>query len=462
MKCYLVCEQEKLYNDLMDLLRAYHPYVELTEDGAPLVVDASMTPDFVVCVRYEGREWRDGEPNEEDNALLRLRHYKWFVKKTVYRVLSILTEVTLPYGSLTGIRPTKLYYEMAAEGLDPEDMLRHYFGVSEGKISLIKDIIAEQSGIYGVDTEAYDHFANIPVCPTRCAYCSFIAETYAKVKRQMDDYARNLSRDIRTFFDLGKRRRAIYVGGGTPTAIPLAQLGEILVAFDAHGEEFTVEAGRPETVTPAVADALRTFGVTRVSVNPQTFKEQTLAKIGRAHTVADVMRAYDLVAGKYDVNMDLIAMLPDESIDDFASSLEKAISMAPQNITVHSLSVKRGSTLMLAGYDSAANNTLANEMSDYAYRRLKEAGYMPYYMYRQKNTEGRLENVGYTREGKACVYNVDIMEETHSVHASGAGAISKRIYPEMGRIERLSEMKEIKGFNERIEEIIAKKYGFFA
>ena len=463
MKCRLVCTQEKLYNDLMDLVRAYHPYVEDAEDGEPITVEADCTDGYTVRVRYAEREWRDSQPFWEDgDPLLRLRHYKWFVKKTVYRALCELTEVALPYGSLTGIRPTKLYYEMKDEGLDPVGMLRDYFGVSQAKVALIEDIVAAQEGIYNVDTEAYDHFANIPVCPTRCAYCSFIAETYQKVKKQMDAYATNVARGVADFFDLGVKRRAIYVGGGTPTAIPLRQLREILAAFRAHGEEFTVEAGRPETVTADAVALLREMGVTRVSVNPQTFNEDTLRKIGRAHTVDDVLRAYDLVRDAFDVNMDLIAMLPDETLDDFASSLERTIELAPANITVHSLSVKRGSTLMLAGYDSAQNNALALEMSDYAYRRLKNAGYVPYYMYRQKNTQGRLENVGYTKMGKACVYNVDIMEETHSVHASGAGAISKRVFPEAGRIERCAEIKEIKGFNERIEETLTKKREFFA
>lgn len=463
MKCLLVCEQEKLHNDLMDLVRAYYPYVEVDPEGEPLVVEADCDAAYHVCVRFVGRQWRDEQPFWEDgNPLLRLRHYKWFVKKTVYCALCEVTGVALPYGSLTGIRPTKLYYEMVEEGLPAVDMLRNYFGVSDEKVGLITDIIHAQQGIYNVDTQSYDHFANIPVCPTRCAYCSFIAETYQKVKKQMDDYTRNLVRGIESFFELGRRRRAIYVGGGTPTCIPTHQLDAILHAFRAAGEEFTVEAGRPETITPEVVRTLLGAGVTRVSVNPQTFKPATLAKIGRAHTVEDIMRAYDLVEGKFDVNMDLIAMLPDEDMADFAASVQRAISMRPQNVTVHSLSVKRGSALAGVGYDSAQDNGLALEMSAYAYHALKEAGYRPYYMYRQKNTQGRLENVGYALPGKECLYNVDIMEETHSVHASGAGAISKRVFPDMGRIERLSEIKEVKGFNERIEEVLAKKKSFFA
>lgn len=464
MKCRLVCQQEKLHQDLMDLMRAYYPYIELDErDGAPIIVEAACTEAYHVVVQFDTKRVEDKQQFADNgNQLLRLRHYKWFVKRTLYRVLCSLTGVALPYGSLTGIRPTKLYYEMVEEGLPAEQMLGDYFCVSPAKVQLIMRIVRAQEGIYNTQLEAYDHFANIPVCPTRCAYCSFIAETYGKVKKEMDAYTANLVRGIEGFFDLGVARRAIYVGGGTPTCIPTEQLRTILRAFRAAGEEFTVEAGRPETITPEVVSVLRESGVTRVSVNPQTFKQDTLRLIGRAHTVDDVMRAYDLVQADFDVNMDLITMLPGESMDDLAASLEAAIAMRPANITVHSLSIKRGSVLALAGYSSAQDNTLAERMSAYAYEALTRAGYEPYYMYRQKNTQGRLENVGYTLPGKACRYNVDIMEETHSVHASGAGAISKRVFHDMGRIERLSEIKEVKGFNQRIEEVLAKKKEFFA
>ena len=461
MNLNFVCDDDKLYPELMDLVRAYYPHIQATPDGAAMRLEATCTPDFHVHVSFEGRVWQDDQAATDQSPLLVYRHFKWFVKRTLYRVLFDLTGVPLPYGSLTGIRPTKLYYELAAEGFDAPAMLVDYFFVSPAKVQLIGDIVRAQAGVYNVDTHAYDHFANIPVCATRCAYCSFIAEVYAKVQREIPTYCTNLARGVASFFDLGVPRHAIYVGGGTPTSIPPAMLDEVLAAFRADGAEFTVEAGRPETIDAAKVAVLRRNRVTRVSVNPQTFKAATLGLIGRAHTVEDIYRAYDLVSD-FDVNMDLIAMLPQESMEDFAHSLDRTIVLHPANITVHSLSVKRGSTLMLGGYDSAQNNELAARMSAYAYTTLTAAGYVPYYMYRQKNTQGRLENVGYTLPGKACVYNVDIMEETHSIHASGAGAISKRVFPTEGRIERLSEMKEIKGFNQRIDEILEKKRRFFA
>ena len=222
-----------------------------------------------------------------------------------------------------------------------------------------------------------------------------------------------------------------------------------------------MEAGRPETLTEEKVAVLKSRGVTRVSVNPQTFKQQTLDLIGRRHSVEDIFRAYELVrqGGDFVVNMDFITMLPGESFEDFKHSIDTAISLAPENITVHSLSIKRGSIFAESNYDNFSDG-LAARMSDYARDALQNAGYSPYYMYRQKNTTGRLENIGYAKPGKVCKYNVDIMEETHDIYASGAGAISKRIFPK-GLITRLAEVKEIKGYLEREEEMISKKIDFF-
>ncbi len=458
----LQCADAKMATELMDLIRAFSPYVCEDAQAPALTVEYAATGDCVQCaIGWQDRVWQDSQTALPSEDLLRTRYVKRFVKRQLYRVLHELTGQSLPYGSLTGIRPTKLYYDLVAEGKDPEDTLLHYFDVSAGKIGLIKSIVQAQQGIYRTQTDHYDHFANIPVCPTRCAYCSFIAEVYSRVRKQTDEYSRCLARDIQGFFRLNVPRRAIYVGGGTPTCIPPEQLRTILQAFRAQGEEFTVEAGRPETITPEIIGVLQDAGVNRVSVNPQTFRQETLQRIGRAHTVQDIYRAYDLVRDRFDVNMDLIAMLPGETMDDFAHSIQCALELRPANITVHSLSIKRGSVLMLDGYDNAQNNQLANQMSDYAFATLTAAGYVPYYMYRQKNTQGRLENVGYTLPGHACVYNVDIMEETHSIHASGAGAISKKVIADQNRIERLAQIKEVKGYIERIDELIDKKQAFF-
>lgn len=469
MRINIKTNVDKFLNDFQETVRAFEPEFEVDNDSNNLLY---------ICCKNEGTHYsvevylngllqtaETKDSVQSTSEIIELRHYKRFAKKTLYKVLSRISGIELPYGSLTGIRPTKLYYDLENEGFNPVEELSDYYMVSSKKLELITGIIDTQKGIYGYGT-GYDAFANIPVCPTRCAYCSFLADTVSHSKKYLPEYADNLARDIATQFDmnLGKRR-SIYVGGGTPTSIPDNLLAKILSSFKANGEEFTVEAGRPETLTENNVKILKDMGVTRISVNPQTFKEETLRKIGRAHTLADIYRAYEL-ADKYgfDINMDLIAMLPDESVSDFANSVDKAIALNPANITVHTLSIKRGSKLNEEGVKSATGGFVA-EMVDYAYNALTNAGYNPYYMYRQKHTCGRLENVGYAKKGKACIYNIDMMEETHTIHASGAGAISKKVYPPSDcgevRIERLSEYKEIKGFNERIEEIIDKKYKFF-
>lgn len=459
---------DNFLNDFNETVRAFSPTLTVEENGENLEILCYEEENlYLVNIHFRNEVFNDKrERVNVTSKILQLRYFKRFAKRTLYIFLSKLTNINLPYGSLTGIRPTKLYYDILLEGQNPIKELKDYYLVSDKKVELIDRIIKAQEGIYGYDGGVYNAFANIPVCPTRCAYCSFISETVTHAKKFLADYSKNLARDIQTQFTLPLgERRAIYVGGGTPTSIDDDQLDLILSAFNAKGEEFTVEAGRPETFTRSKAEILKRNGVTRISINPQTFKQETLERIGRKHSVQDIYTAYELAKEYgFDVNMDFIASLPMESFEDFKHSIDEAIRLDPENITVHTLSIKRGSVLNMQG-ERASIGGICGEMVSYAYDRLIENGYEPYYMYRQKNTEGRLENVGYAKKGKECIYNVDIMEETRTIHASGAGAISKRVEMPKGiaeaRIERLSEIKEIKGYNERIEELLVKKAEFF-
>ena len=463
MKVTVKTNCESFKNELEEAVRAFAPYLLLSEDGvlvtADLIVDGGMAK---TAVSAEGMPSVSGEYVLDSawSELYRKRNLKRFLKRDLYDFLSAMAGVKLSYGSLTGIRPTKLFYELADEGKDPEKELVDYFRVSPSKTALLSEIVASQKGIIGAETEKADWFVNIPFCPSRCHYCSFLSEVIRPKKSNLPAYVEALVRDIKCV-PARKERRAIYVGGGTPTSLSAEQLDVVLAAIGAQGEEFTVEAGRPETLTEEKAAVLKARGVTRVSVNPQTFKQETLDIIGRRHTVEDIFNAYRLVrsAGDFDVNMDFITMLPGESFDDFKHSMDIAVDLSPENITIHSLSIKRGSIFAETKYDNFSDG-LAERMSDYARNALEKAGYRPYYIYRQKNTSGRLENVGYAKPGKVCKYNVDIMEETHDIYASGAGAISKRIFGN-GRIERLAEVKEIKGYLERIDEMIEKKIEFF-
>ena len=463
MKISIETSGETYAHELEDVVRAFEPFTALAPDGEKIFADVtasgSVAETIIKCKNYPNVS-RKYDLEENLSPLLLKRQLKRFLKRDFYDFLSSILKRDLSYGSLTGIRPTKLYYELIEEKKDPEEELKTFFRVSEEKARLVKTIVETQKGIYGEETDQYDFFVNIPFCPSRCHYCSFLSEVINPKKGNLPLYVDALIRDILSAVPK-RKRRAIYVGGGTPTSLSPDLLDRVLAAIDAKGEEFTVEAGRPETLTPEKVAVMAARGVTRVSVNPQTFKQETLDLIGRHHTVEDINRAYGIVrdGGSFDVNMDFITMLPGESFEDFRYSLDQAIDLAPENITVHSLSIKRGSIFAEKKYDNFSD-TDAERMSSYAMNTLEKAGYSPYYMYRQKNTTGRLENVGYAKKGKICKYNVDIMEETHDVYASGAGAISKRIFGD-GLIKRLAEVKDIKGYLERIDEILAKKIDFF-
>ena len=252
----------------------------------------------------------------------------------------------------------------------------------------------------------------------------------------------------------------VYVGGGTPTVLPVRLLDRILAECECGAAEFTVEGGRPETLTPSVLALLAAHGVTRLSVNPQTFNDATLERIGRKHTSEQIFKAYKRARKLFDINMDLIAMLPEETLDDFRLSVDTAISLSPANITVHTLYLKRGSALRTEGYRNDGN-ALAEQMVDYAYNAVTSAGYEPYYMYRQKYTSGNLENVGYSRPDKLCIYNVDVMEEDTTVYAAGAGAISKKVTPERNLIERCANFKEPLEYVKHFDEVMSRQRRFW-
>ena len=468
-------------NDFNDVVRAYEIGVrfDATSDSRIFVNISVAEGRIVILYDYynlpEQRSYKEvldvavGDESELESDLTIKKNVKRSVKRHLYRLLSEWSGVSLPYGSLTGIRPTKMYYTLLEEGMDPEYELAHTFDVSPSKVELIRRIIDVQRGIYGVDTDKLDLFLNIPICPTRCSYCSFISIERSKLPRAIiDAYIGALADEIRIFSDIGlaDKLRSIYIGGGTPGVLTAEELERVISPIaDIIADrdiEFTVECGRPETIDADKVRLLRDCRVTRVSVNPQTFNERTLQAIGRTHTLSDVYHAYDLVKGaQLDVNMDLIAMLPEETLSDFVHSIDEAVSMAPDNLTVHTFALKRGSKLYTEERIYGERRGLATEMIDHAYSSVSAAGYEPYYMYRLKNMAGALENTGYTLPRKACVYNVDIMEETHSIYAIGAGAISKRV-SSGGLLERYAQSKDLHYYLAHYDEIIAEKTAFFA
>ena len=403
------------------------------------------------------------------------RQQKRALKLCVYQVMQELYPVATPWGSLTGIRPTKLFREITARQGEAEAQraFRELFTVSPEKQALVEEITeVQRPHIASVAPRSASVYLHIPFCRSRCLYCSFGAEV-AKRDGVLSEYADHLILDIQRGAELlqqtGFSVRTFYFGGGTPTVLSPQDLDRVLGALEkAYGvfcHEFTVEAGRPDTITREKLRVLKENGVTRISINPQTMNDKTLQAIGRFHTAADIAAAFDLARqeGFSCINMDLIAGLPGEDVEDFARTLEAVRAFDLENLTVHTLAIKHSSRLKarLEEYplpDGAA----VEEMVRMSARLARQMGMQPYYMYRQKYMQGNLENVGYAKSGTECVYNIDMMEETVSILSHGAGAMTKRVYGAGERVERLPSPKDVPTWYEKQGKLFAEKKRLFS
>ncbi len=408
----------------------------------------------------------------QGTPLVEARARKRAVKHALYLLLCDATGKRPPWGSLTGVRPTLLMAERVRMGEDRErasDALTRQFDLSREKAELLFDCMKAQAEAPAPSVRDVDIYAGIPFCPTRCAYCSFASEPVARSGRLVGPYLSALFRELDgvapAMLEAGYRPRAVYVGGGTPTTLSAEALGELLARLRGYfpsAFEWTVEAGRPDSVDPEKFAALARAGVTRVSINPQSMNDDTLARIGRRHSAADIERAFAQArdAGSFLINMDVIAALPGETIGDVARTLDRIAALAPDNLTVHTLAIKRGSGLREAGH-AHAPPAEAEGMVALAARRAAGMGMRPYYLYRQKQMAGGLENVGYALPGTVCAYNIDMMEETCSVAAFGAGGISKRVFDRDKRIERAPNIKPVADYIARVGEMIERKQALF-
>ncbi len=460
---------EEHLNDLMELIRPFEAHL-----SEPLSVKVDYQNDgeafkVRVCAdKFENFEKIYRFPISTSSELERKRVEKRYLKIAIYRTISFLTGVNLPYGCLTGIRPTKLFLEIENEWEEYQKSAREVFlsdyNVSQEKVALVEQIVEVQRPLRNHSSRQFDVFVFIPFCPTRCAYCSFVSLPLDRQKKLVEPYVECLIRELeqtkRTIERKRLKIRAVYVGGGTPTSIGAELLDKVLAHCHFGAKEFTVEAGRPDTINQEIVDVLKKHGVNRISVNPQTFNDKTLKLIGRNHLSKDIYNAYAITKGKFDVNMDLIAMLPGETFEDFKRTVDMAVALSPENITVHTLYMKKGSALKVAGFDNTDYET-ANRMVSYAYQKLTDAGYLPYYMYRQKYTSGNLENVGYSKPGKECIYNIDIMEEDTSILANGAAAISKKWTKKINLIERCANYKEPLEYVKNIDRMLENQDNFW-
>lgn len=443
-------------NDLMDVVRLFEGAENLR-----LSLDFSMDKELEIFIDLNGEAHNFSYPLDGmTGGLEKKRLLKRYAKLSLYRVLSKHFNITLPWGALTGIRPVKFAYNLQKEGKNYIDYMKNEMFCEENRVKLVFDIIQMQEGIYTPKEGMTDFFVGIPFCPSRCAYCSFISCETKAAAGYLGEYTDALCREITAAKAHIKNLRSVYIGGGTPVSLPIEYLTKILNAVGEVNVEYSVEAGRPDCITEDILSLLKSYNVTRICINPQTFNDKTLEIIGRKHTAKDVCEKYELAKKiGFDVNMDLIAGLPGESFEDFKSSIDKAASLLPQNITVHTLALKKGSKFKESTSRLAAGET--GRMLDYSRERLYEAGYKPYYMYRQKYMSGNFENVGYSLADKQCVYNIDVMEEIADNIACGANAISKRVYPHE-RIERYKNPKDVKTYLSKVQTIIAEKDDFFS
>lgn len=389
----------------------------------------------------------------------------------LYRLFSKLFGVSMPWGALTGVRPAKLMRNMIAQKGEEEAV--HWFReallVSPEKAALCCETQKNENRILSLSRpDSFSLYLSIPFCPTRCDYCSFVSHTVERAAKLIPAYVDNLCREIeltgKIAGRLGLRLETVYMGGGTPTTLSAEQLtavlGTVERSFDlSHIREYTVEAGRPDTVTEEKLRAIKAAGVSRISINPQTLRDEVLAAIGRRHTIGQFYEAFEMArrCGFDNINTDLIAGLPGDDYDGFCASLEGIFGLSPECITVHTLCMKRASNLVVHHREDYDGRLETARMVETSVRRLKEEGYHPYYLYRQSRAVGNTENIGWSKPGREGYYNVYTMDETHTVLACGAGGVTKLKQPDGDYIERIFNYKFPYEYNSRFHEIEQRK-----
>ena len=471
-------ERENFIYDIQGLVTSFYPGEPYTQDPC----ESLLADDKLLKVTYPDgaieAELIHGVISIADQAAADYsdrKAAKSVLKRLIYGILKSDTGKTLPWGTLTGIRPVKIAMGMLGEGKSPEEITGYMQGnylVSPKKTALSLEIAQREKALIESTSghEGYSLYAGIPFCPTRCAYCSFTAYPLERWASRMDEYIDALCAEIDCVAELfaGRRPDTVYIGGGTPTTLTpecMERLfGKIEEVFgSAPFLEWTVEAGRPDSIVPEKLEVMRRHNISRISINPQSMNARTLELIGRKHTPAQIVEAFNMARGLgFDnINMDLILGLPEEGPEEVRRTMDMVARLGPDSVTVHSLAIKRAArlTTMKEAYEGLRfENTEAT--MEIAADGCRDMGLLPYYLYRQKNMAGNFENVGYAAPGKEGLYNILIMEETQSIAAVGAGATSKRVFAD-GRIARSANVKDIAQYLERTGEMLERKRRLF-
>lgn len=464
--------------DIQSLVQAFYPGVPFKVNGQVeeryRILDISYDEDEIYIKLYSNDQKLFDEHVYCDFS--DRREAKNVLKKLLYSILSKDTEAELPWGNLTGIRPAKIPELLLEEGMTEADIRKHMketYMISDEKLDLSLDIAKRENKLLSSMNykEGYSLYVGIPFCPTTCLYCSFTSFPIGIYEKKSESYVDAVIKELEY---LGKKLKGrelntVYIGGGTPTTLNPAQLSRLIKAIKANFEfssvkEFTVEAGRPDSITREKLEVLRNENVTRISINPQTMNQETLDLIGRKHTVGQVKEAFVLAreCGFDNINMDFIVGLPGENSQMVRHSMEEAMKLEPESLTVHSLAIKRASRLnieMESYKDLEMDNSssLMNITADYA----KMMGMKPYYLYRQKNMMGNQENVGYSKEGYEGLYNILMMGDYQDIWAVGAGAVTKILSGDRLEGKRIDTVKNVDQYIDRIDEMITRKQKYF-
>ncbi len=436
-------------------------YTEIDEGGNEIK--------YIIELSYKGKKQRE----EKVNTVTENEDWEYELLSLAFPVLSEVFSFTPKWGMLTGVRPSKLLMKKMVE-TDEEtavSFFRDRFFVSNEKTQLALSVSKTEWAIIKKSPDnSFSLYISIPFCPTRCSYCSFVSHSIGtdNARKLVPEYVDKLCEEI-AFTGVQAREcglilTTVYWGGGTPTTLSSQQLDKVLTAVEDNFDlsnliEYTVEAGRPDTVTEEKLDVLRSHNVTRISINPQTFNNNVLKAIGRNHTAEETEEKFLLAKTKnFDcINTDLIAGLPEDTLESFKNSVDRAISLGADNITVHTLTLKRSSNLVTEDEKDTVNINDIEKMLEFSVEALTQAGYKPYYMYRQMKSLNNLENVGWCKEGKECIYNILMMEEYQHILSVGAGSVTKLLTPDITRIERVFNYKFPFEYISRFTSLLEKK-----
>ncbi len=475
----IFCNDNEInYVDLYELVKSFYPFEEIQcinsvneIDDDNYLIEIRLNDNYCIMNAYINYQLKEKVCMDFKNTLI-YRDVKTTkkitVKKALYRLLNKLTQIDLPWGILTGIKPVKIPSSLLKSGLSKEsieDILVNQYYLSNSKAKMALEIAFSQNNIIkNIKDNNYSLYINIPFCPSRCSYCSFPSLPIVKYKNIVDDYTDKLIEEIKAVsnFMSGFEINTIYIGGGTPTSLPVELIEKILFNIKViypNVKELTVEAGRPDTIDFEKLSIMNKYGVDRISINPQTMNDSTLKVIGRKHSSEDIIKSYKMAkeVGIKTVNMDLIIGLPGECLEDVKATLKKIEPLEPDNLTVHTLAYKKGSVLTNNGEYKLSTSNMIEDMQNECIKFAYSNSLAPYYLYRQKNMVGNLENIGFSREDNPCIYNISMMEEKETIIGCGMGATSKIYNKNNDSFKRIANPKDINFYFERFYESISNK-----